>query len=148
MMSRGQVVFLQLSVVLTAITGIVFAAMKYGMKSDDPFAVVNHPLQPHMLSAHVIVAPLAIFALGWVFSNHIWPGFTNSNAPKRPTGAWSALMIVPMVLSGYLMQVSTGEATRKAMAVAHWIASGLFVVAYVVHVLGRKPQEVASHPED
>ena len=138
MMSRAQVVYLQLCVALTALTGIVFAVMKYAMKSSDPFAVVNHPLQPYMLSAHVVIAPFLVFAFGWVFTNHIWPGFTSGIARKRRSGIWSMGAIVPMVLSGYLLQVSTADATRQAMAIAHWISSALFVVAYVIHLLTKK----------
>jgi hypothetical protein len=138
MMSRAQVVYLHLCVVITALTGTVFAVMKYGMTSDDPFAVVNHPLQPAMLAAHVVVAPLLVFGFGWVFTNHIWPGFASGMARKRKSGLWSMGAIAPMVLSGYLLQIATAEATRQAMAIAHWVSSALFVIAYVIHLLTKR----------
>jgi hypothetical protein len=138
MMSRAQVVYLQLCVLITALTGIVFAVMKYVMKSSDPFAVVNHPLQPFMLSAHVVIAPFLVFGFGWIFANHIWPGFTSGIARKRRSGLWSMAAIVPMVLSGYLLQVATADATRQAMAIAHWISSALFVLAYAIHLVTKK----------
>ena len=138
MMSRAQVVYLHLCVVITALTGIVFAVMKYAMKSSDEFAVVNHPLQPYMLSAHVVIAPFLVFAFGWVFTNHIWPGFASGIARKRKSGIWSMAAVAPMVLSGYLLQVSTADATRQAMAVAHWISSALFVLGYVIHLVTKK----------
>jgi hypothetical protein len=129
---------LNLSVALMAVSGLAFAVMKYWMKSDDPFAVVNHPLQPYALDMHVLLGPLAVFAFGWTFAAHVLPALTR-RAPKRATGIWTMVLIVLMVASGYLMQVSTGDATRKAFAVAHWIASGLFVIGYVAHLipLGR-----------
>ncbi|HEY4642966.1 MAG TPA: hypothetical protein VII75_16625 [Thermoanaerobaculia bacterium] len=138
MMTRAQVVYLQLCVLITALTGIVFAVMKYGMKSDDPFAVVNHPLQPAMLAAHVVIAPLLVFGFGWIFGNHIWPGFTSGIARKRKSGLWSMGAIAPMVVSAYLLQISTADATRQAMAIAHWISSALFVIAYVIHLVTKK----------
>jgi hypothetical protein len=138
MMTRAQVILLQVSVVLLTITGALFAWMKYFMKSDDPFAVVNHPMQPWLLSAHVVVAPLALFAIGWIFGPHIGPGLTNRYAPKRKSGVWSFIGIAPMVFSGYLLQVSTGDAMRKAMAVTHWIASAFFLIAYAVHLATKK----------
>lgn len=138
MMTRAQVVYLHLCVLVTALTGTVFAVMKYAMKSEDEFAVVNHPWQPFMLAAHVVVAPLLVFGFGWIFANHIWPGLTSGIARKRKSGLWSLAAIVPMVLSGYLLQVSTADATRQAMAVAHWISSALFVIAYVIHLLTKK----------
>ncbi len=142
-MSRLQIAYLQLCALLTVVTGVVFAWMKYGMKSDDPFAVVNHPWQPFLLSSHVLIAPLLVFAFGWIFNEHIWAKFRSPAAPKRKSGFWSMAAIAPMVLSGYLVQVSTADATRQAMAIAHWISSGVFVLAYVVHII-LKPRS----PED
>jgi len=138
-MSRWQLMWLHLSVALTAITGIVFAVMKYFMKSADEFAVVNHPLQPHMLAAHVVVAPLLLFIFGWTFSNHMLPKYRFGNGQGRISGIASMALILPMALSAYLLQIATTESLRSAMAIAHWIASGLFVIAYVVHLL--KPRQ-------
>lgn len=139
MMSRTQVALLQLSLLGMTATGVVFAIMKYWMKSDDPFAVVNHPWQPHMMTAHVLIGPVAVFAIGWVFGNHIWPAFTGG-APNRISGIASMLLIVPMTLSGYLMQVSTADATRKAFAVTHWASVAVFLVFYVIHLINQPRQ--------
>ena len=133
-MSRWQVGWLHVSVALTTITGVVYAIMKYLMTSGDEFAVVNHPLQPHMLAAHVVVAPLVLFILGWTFSNHMLPKYRYGNGENRKTGIAAMWLILPMTLSGYLLQVSSADATRQAMMVAHWIASALFVAAYIVHL--------------
>jgi hypothetical protein len=137
MMSRGQVMLLQLSLLAMAVTGLVFAWMKYFMKSDDPFAVANHPLQPYALDAHVLLGPVAVFAIGWVFGNHIWPAY-RGGAPNRRSGIVSMLFIVPMTLSGYLMQVSVEDATRKVFAVSHWVSVVVFAVAYIVHLIPRR----------
>lgn len=138
-MSRLQLVWLHLSMAVTAITGIVFAVMKYFLESADEFAVVNHPLQPSMLSTHVVVAPLALFILGWTFSNHMLPKWRFGDDTGRKSGTSAMWLIVPMTLSGYLLQVSVDERLRQAMAVAHWISSGLFAVVYVIHLLKRPP---------
>jgi len=138
MMTRAQVALLQLSLLGMTLTGLVFAWMKYFTKSDDPFAVVNHPWQPHMMTAHVLLGPVAMFAIGWVFGNHIWPAY-RGGAPNRPSGIVSMLFIVPMTISGYLMQVSVDDAARKAFAISHWISVGLFLAAYVVHLIPTGP---------
>jgi len=137
-MTRWQLILLHISIALTALTGIVFAVMKYFMKSADEFAVVNHSLQLHMLVAHVVIAPLLLFILGWTFSNHMLPKYRFSDE-KRFTGIASMALIVPMTLSAYLLQIATNESLRTAMAAAHWITSGLFVIAYVVHLF--KPRQ-------
>lgn len=138
-MSRLQLAWLHLSVALTAITGLVFAFMKYFMTSDDEFSVVNHPWQPHMLAAHVVIAPLVLFILGWVFSNHMLPKWRFGDGQNKKTGLAAMWLIVPMTLSAYLLQVATNETLREVMAWAHWITSAIFVAAYVIHlIIGRR----------
>jgi uncharacterized membrane protein YidH (DUF202 family) len=136
--TRLQLVWLHVAVALTAITGVVFAAMKYFMKSDDPFSVVNHPLQPHMLAAHVLIAPALLFLLGWTFSNHMLPKVRFGTAKNRRTGIGGMILIVPMTLSAYLLQVSTNETLREVMAWAHWISSAAFLLAYLIHLLNGR----------
>jgi hypothetical protein len=50
-------------------------------------------------------------------------------------------LIIPMTLSAYLLQVATNEMLREAMAVAHWVSSGVFAISYAVHLI--KPREAA-----
>ena len=142
MMSRLQLVWLHLSIGITAITGLVFAVMKYFLESADELAVVNHPAQPYMLATHVVVAPLALFILGWTFSNHMLPKTRFGDGTGKKSGGSAMWLIVPMALSGYLLQVSVDESLRQAMAVAHWISSGLFTLAYAAHLLKAKPPAV------
>jgi hypothetical protein len=138
MMSRGQLWYVHVCVALTALTGIVFAVMKYFMKpAADDFSVVNHPLQPYMLAAHVVIAPFLVFGFGWLYSNHVRPKLAFDERRNRGTGLWLIAAIVPMTLSAYLLQISTGDSARKAMAAAHWITSGLFLIAYAVHLIRR-----------
>ena len=137
-MSRLQLIWLHLTVALTAITGVVFAVMKYLLQSDDEFSVVNHPLQPHMLAIHVVVAPAVLFILGWAFSNHMLPKWRFGDGRNKRTGLAAMWLIAPMALSGYLLQVSVNETLREVMAWAHGITSAIFVIAYVMHlVIGR-----------
>ncbi|HEV2720975.1 MAG TPA: hypothetical protein VG323_13215 [Thermoanaerobaculia bacterium] len=137
MMTRFQVALLQLSLLGMAVSGLVFAWMKYFMKSDDPFAVVNHPWQPHMMTAHVLLGPVAVFAIGWVFGNHVVPAY-RGGAPNRPSGILTMLFFVPMTISGYLMQVTVADAARKAFAISHWVSVGLFIVVYIAHLVPRR----------
>ncbi len=148
MMTRGQVLALQLSFWLTTLTGAVFAYMRYVMKSDDPFAVANHPWQPYMLAAHVVLAPVLLFALGWVFGNHIWPGFVRKEVPHRKSGVAAMAMIAPMTLSGYLLQIATSDALRQAMAAIHWATSTLFAVAYIAHLVFRPKRLEMARPSE
>lgn len=138
-MSRTQLIWLHLSVALTAITGMVFAVMKYFMTTADEFAVANHPMQPYMLAAHVVVAPAALFLLGWTFSNHMLPKYRFGDGSNKKTGITQMALIIPMALSAYLLQIATNETLREAMAWAHWITSGVFVVSYLIHLFKPRP---------
>jgi uncharacterized membrane protein YidH (DUF202 family) len=131
--TRVQRLWLHASIALTTLTGVVFAAMKYFMKSPDEFAVANHPWQPHMLAAHVVIAPVLVFILGWTFSNHMLPKFRFGDDTRRKSGIVSMSLIAPMALSAYLLQIATNESLRNAMAIAHWVTSGVFVIAYAIH---------------
>lgn len=133
-MTKFQLLVLHLSTAIVTITGIVFALMKYFLSSDDPFAVANHPLQPWMLALHVVFAPVLVFALGWITSSHIVPKLWNAVGGKRYTGLGAAWIAIPMVLSGYLIQVATGEGFRSAMELAHWVSAGVFAIGYVAHL--------------
>jgi hypothetical protein len=138
-MTRWQLIILHVSTALLTLTGIVFALMKYAMTSDDPFAVANHPLQPYMLAAHVVIAPVLVFALGWITSSHIVPKLLNTTGAKRPTGLVSVWIALPMVATGYLLQVSSGEELRLAMSIGHWISAGVFFLGYLAHLIVKKP---------
>lgn len=142
-MTRFQAWLLHGSVIALTLTGVVFAWMRYAMTTDDPFAVANHPWQPHMLHLHVLAAPVAVFALGLVYSGHILPKQQFRVMARRRTGLGALWMIVPMVLSGYLMQVVTGETALQVAKVTHWVSSGLFVLAYAAHQVLR-PTGVVS----
>ena len=142
-MSRGQVLYLNITAALVTLTGAVFAVMKYCLRSEDELSVVNHPLQPHMLSAHVVIAPLLVFGFGWVFANHVWPKLVFKDPRNRRSGIGALSLIAPMSMSGYLMQIATNDAIRQAMAVAHWVSSALFVIVYVMHLVKPRAAEAA-----
>ena len=74
------------SSILTFFTGVVYWWMKNGMEPVDAWAVINHPLQPWMLKAHILVAPVAVFAVGFV-AGHYRRG-RSQLLVSRGTGYW------------------------------------------------------------
>jgi hypothetical protein len=144
MMTRLEVWFLHVSTILTAVSGIVFAWMKYFMTTDDPFAVANHPWQPFFLDSHVVAAPFLLFAIGIIYKTHIWRKFRYGNGARRTSGVAMMILTIPMVLSGYLLQASAGELMRKVMLVIHLVSSGVFVAGYAAHQFSRKKSSSAT----
>ena len=116
-----------------ALSGVVYAVMKYFMSTDDPYAVVNHPLQPLVLKIHIVAAPLFVFAVGAVFVRHIWKQWRSGVAQGRSSGLWLMLTIFPMVLSGYLIQTVTTESLLFWLVAIHLITGTIYIAGYAIH---------------
>lgn len=124
--------FTILTLVVTA-TGIVYFCMKYFMENNDPFSVINHPLQPYMLDLHLLAAPGLVFVMGIILNSHIARKLPKRNIPNRKSG-WIALLSFPtMTLSGYLLPMFADPVWAKAMLVLHLGSGSLFAVTYAVH---------------
>jgi hypothetical protein len=133
-MSRAQTWYLHVTFALVTITGAGFAWMKYLLVTDDPFALANHPLQPHMLKLHILFAPLLVFGLGLIFSSHIASNARGGRGERRGRSGMTAIVAaVPMIASGYLLQVFTNESLLRATAISHWVTTGLFIAMYLGH---------------
>jgi hypothetical protein len=119
--------------IATAVTGFVYLWMKYLMTPVDPWAVINHPLQPWVLKAHILVAPLLVFSVGMVALKHIWRHLRSARRTARRTGLTTALVLGPMVLSGYLIQSVTGEGVLRVLAIAHIATGTLYALGLLAH---------------
>jgi hypothetical protein len=118
-------------------TGLVYAWMLYVCEPADELALVNHPLQPSVQHAHVLTAPLLIFAIGLVWRLHVAPRVKSGFRPRRKTGLTLALGALPMVASGYLLQTAEAEVWRQAWLAIHLATSALWIASYVTHLLKR-----------
>lgn len=121
------------SSVATALTGVVYAWMKYMMHPVDPWAAINHPLQPWVLEAHILVAPVLVFCLGMIVVDHAWKRFRAGMAEGRRSGITVAVSVAPMVLTGYLIQTVTGARTLTALAWIHGVTGVLYLGGLVLH---------------
>jgi hypothetical protein len=128
------------TVLLTGGTGLTYAWMKYLLKSADPFSVVNHPWQPFLLSAHILAAPALLFALGLITREHIVGRYRDPKARRgRKTGIIMAWIILPMVATGYGLQVLTSRGPRKIMGWSHLAVGIFFLVLYGSHAFLASP---------
>ncbi len=118
-------------------TGLVYAWMRYLVHPADPFAVVNHPLQPLVQHSHIVVAPLLVFAAGVEWRRHAWSYWRRGIRRHRRSGAALLLALVPMVVSGYLIQTAVDGGWRKVWVGVHLVASGLWLLGYLVHQLAE-----------
>jgi hypothetical protein len=120
---------------LVALTGLVYFWMKYGMTRDDPFAVVNHPLQPLVLAAHIVLSPALLLVFGLVLQSHVLWQIRSGGAPNRRTGYLVLGSFGAMALSGYLLQVVSTPALLVIMIALHVGTGVVFAGAYLVHLI-------------
>ena len=127
--------------VATFVTGVIYLWMKYLVVSDDPLAVVNHPWQPALLKAHILVAPLLVFSIGLVAVRHVWRHFRSETQDGRRSGLLTVAVLGPMIVSGYLIQTVIEEGWLRAMALFHIALGLIYGFALLAHQFaggGRK----------
>jgi len=115
---------------LTGLTGVAYFWTKYLVEAQDPFAVVNHPLQPFFLKAHILVSPLLLVALGMILVRHVWKHYRLGVVWARKSGLTTFGVLVPMVVTGYLIQAVTGQGWLQAVVVAH-LVTGFGYLAFL-----------------
>jgi hypothetical protein len=132
-MNRLEAWLSHISTIVVGLSGIAYLWMKYFMQTNDPFALVNHPLQPTMMTVHVVAAPVLTFVLGMVVATHARKKLASPTRSNRISGLGALFTFAPMVVSGYMLQVSTSEMLTSAALATHLVTSGIFVLTYVIH---------------
>lgn len=118
---------------LTGGTGLAYWYVRYFMEPTEPWSVINHPIQPWLLKAHIVVAPLLVFAVGLVTVGHIWRHFRTGVQWGRKSGLTAMLALAPMVFTGYAIQVITHQGWVTAMAWSHIGFGVLYLLGFVLH---------------
>lgn len=120
---------------VVGLTGVVYAWMRYLLPPLEPWAAIHHPLEPLVLKLHVVSAPLLVFALGLIAVRHVWQHIRLRVRPGRSSGLAGALVAIPMILSGYLIQVFTDRTILAVLAWVHVVAGVVYLVALGLHHL-------------
>ena|SRR5687767_12137871 len=134
-MKRWERISFNVAALVVAATGFAYFWMKYFLQSDDPFAVVNHPWQPVMLSLHVLASPPFILVLGLILNSHIMKKLRAPRMPNRASGLLSLGTFAAMVSSGYLLQVVMNEQWLPALVAVHVASGTVFAGAYAIHLV-------------
>jgi undecaprenyl pyrophosphate phosphatase UppP len=144
-MSRFEAWLAHVATILVGGTGLVYAWMRYLLPPVDPYAVVNHPLEPAVQHLHVLAAPLLVFVAGQIWYRHAWMHWRRGVRQRRRSGIGLALTLVPMVVSGYLIQTTVDDPWRTAWIAVHLTASAVWLLGYITH-LASKRAETSSAP--
>lgn len=126
---------LHLAALLAGATGLLYGWLRYFGQVRGDFGTEPSRFQPLVQHLHVLAAPLLLFALGMVVRGHFFPKLRGGRPEGRRTGLLLALLLAPMVLGGYGVQVAADESWRLALAWIHGVSSLLFLLGYGAHLL-------------
>ena len=146
-MTRNEARNLHISTALVGLTGLVYAWMRYFAESEDEFSLVSHPWQPELQASHIITAPLLVFACGLVWRAHVWLRVKSGFRQRRKTGLVLAVLLAPMIVSGYALQVAVEELWRDVWIVTHVASSVIWLLVYLVHQLAPRREAPATVQE-
>ncbi|MDA0312780.1 MAG: hypothetical protein O2992_11775 [Gemmatimonadetes bacterium] len=148
-MTRFQRWFLYWSSAVAFVSGVAYFWMKHFLEPAEPWAVINHPLQPWALKAHILAAPLMLFAVGMITTQHIWRSLRSKLPTGRRTGVAAVLSFGPLVLTGYLIQTATATLVADLLGWTH-LALGIACTAAIglhrLFVRGRRRRRPSSLP--
>jgi hypothetical protein len=142
--TRGEAFLVHAANLLVGGTGLAYAVVLFFVEPVDEFAVVNHPAQPHLQHLHVLAAPLLVFALGAIWRSHAMASRRFRIAERWRSGNTLIGLAVPMMASGYLLQVAVAEGWRQTWSIVHLATAGLWAAVSVVHLLGPRPPSAGS----
>lgn len=137
-----------ISTFLVTVSGVAYLWMKYFMETNDPFAIVNHPWQPAMLSLHVLVAPVLVFVVGLMVQSHIQKKLRSGTNSNRSSGLASMVTLPVMIASGYMLQVVTAPLLASITLGLHLVSSSIFVITYITHQVVSYRLARKSEPSD
>ena len=140
MIGRYETILLLVASLATGLTGLVYGWMRHFARSQDPFSVVSHPWQPQVAALHILAAPLLVFALGLIARDHILGRFRDPRARRgRKTGIVAAVLLIPMVASGYALQALGSQAWRDATGWLHLGLGLLYLLLLAAHLRFSSP---------
>lgn len=141
-MTRFQRWLLYCSTAVAAVSGVVYFWMKRFMTPVDPWAVINHPLEPWALKVHILSAPVMLFAVGLITTQHIWRSLKSSLPTGRRSGLVATVGFAPLVVTGYLIQVVTSPLVLEILAWTHLTLGLAFAWALASHRRVLRPRRL------
>lgn len=132
-MKRWEVWWNHAALVAVSLTGVAYGIFKYFVPGSDPDSRIGHPWQPVMLKAHILVAPLAVFAIGLLFRRHALARILMKESNGRRSGAIMFWIVLPLTLTGYLIPVFVDTTAVRASGWSHAVLGLVFLLGYAFH---------------
>ena len=133
------------------LSGVVYLITRYAIENDDPFSVVNHPLEPIAFDLHIMLAPFLMFSAGALMRSHAWEKFKSKKLVRRRSGIILAGLFMTMAATGYWLEVTSRPLLADTLRVLHILSGVAFVGTYLGHLASgfvrresRLPAEAVS----
>ena len=123
------------SAAATAVTGLAFFWAKHLAESADPWAVINHPLEPWFLKTHIVFSPVFLFAVGLILMRHIVPHIKQKVRRGRRSGLIMVWTLIPMAVRGTLLPDVASPGWVAGLVVVHVGTGVLFVAGLAGHAV-------------
>ena len=147
-MSSWEKRLFQALLAVVTLSGVVYLVTRYAIENNDPFSVVNHPLEPIAFDLHILLAPFLMFSAGVLMRSHAWERFRAGKSARRLSGIVSVGLFLAMAVSGYWLEVTSRPMLADALRVLHIVLGIGFVGTYLGHVVcgfkRRKPVSAAG----
>ena len=115
-------------------TGVVYGWFRYFTGPVDALSLV-HPWQPAAHTSHVLAAPLLAIVIGHFFYHHALLSWKAQVRTGKRSGLTLLALALPMIISGYLLQVSVHEGWRTAWIVVHVATALVWLLGCGAHLL-------------
>lgn len=130
---------------LVGLTGLGYAAVRYLLTPEDPFAA-SHPAEPFWRDAHIVSAPLLALAIGHFAWHHGVAYWRDGAREGRASGAIMLGTALPMIVSGALIQTAKEDAWRLAWVAVHLVTSAMWLAACATHIIIHRRARRAGRP--
>ena len=137
-MTRSAFRLMHAAALATIATGTVYGWMCYLCKPDDIYAVVNHPWQPHVQHLHVLFAPALAVMLGVFWVPHALRYWRLRKREGRRSGTLLWWLALPMIFSGYMLQIVSHESLKLAIVWLHVTSGCLWAIAFGAHFMSHR----------
>jgi hypothetical protein len=142
-MNRGVALGIHLSTAVLTATGMLLVWMvlleELPEITEEEFFAVEHPGQALTTNIHILTGPTLLFLVGMIWISHVWTRIRNNDPARRRTGLALTWLFPLLIISGYGLQVTTGETLREVLGWSHTLTGIGFAVVYGVHLCMRTP---------
>ena len=132
-MTTFQRQFVYISTIAALISGVLYIGLRTFAEPADPWAIVNHPLEPWALKAHILTAPIMLFAVGLITAQHIIRSLRSSLPTGRQSGLIMTVLFGPLALTGYLLQTVISPLMTSILSWSHLGLGLICAVALLIH---------------